>query len=70
MRRDTRRIVATDAEGNELRVGDNVKEVDGEVCTFLGTMNASHFSGWLVFKFIATPRNCSTHPPGHFRFPP
>ena len=33
MRRDSRRAISTDAEGNELRVGDNVKEVDGEVCT-------------------------------------
>ncbi|CAG7851799.1 Transcription elongation factor SPT5 AltName: Full=Chromatin elongation factor SPT5 [Serendipita indica DSM 11827] len=30
MRKDSRRAVSTDAEGNELRVGDNVKEVDGE----------------------------------------
>jgi transcription elongation factor SPT5 len=31
MRRDSRRVISTDAEGNELRVGDNVKEIDGEV---------------------------------------
>ncbi|KIM27821.1 hypothetical protein M408DRAFT_159565, partial [Serendipita vermifera MAFF 305830] len=30
MRRDSRRAISTDAEGNELRVGDNVKEIDGE----------------------------------------
>ena len=32
MRRDSVRAVANDAEGHELRVNDNVKEVDGLVC--------------------------------------
>ena len=32
MRRDSIRAVANDAEGHELRVNDNVKEVDGLVC--------------------------------------
>lgn len=31
MRRDSHRAIATDSEGHELRVNDNVKEVDGEV---------------------------------------
>lgn len=31
MGRDSRRAIATDAQGFELRVGDNVKETDGEV---------------------------------------
>jgi len=31
MRRDSIRAVANDAEGHELRVNDNVKEVDGLV---------------------------------------
>ncbi len=31
MRRDSSRAIATDAEGYELRVGDNMKENDGEV---------------------------------------
>ncbi|TDL27811.1 transcription elongation factor Spt5 [Rickenella mellea] len=30
MRRDSNRAIATDSEGHELRVGDNVKEVAGE----------------------------------------
>ncbi|EJD01904.1 transcription elongation factor Spt5 [Fomitiporia mediterranea MF3/22] len=30
MRRDSNRAIATDAEGHELRINDNVKEVDGE----------------------------------------
>ncbi|KAI0694194.1 hypothetical protein BC835DRAFT_1350385 [Cytidiella melzeri] len=30
MRRDSHRAIATDSEGHELRVSDNVKEVDGE----------------------------------------
>ena len=35
MRRDSIRAVANDAEGHELRANDNVKEVDGLVCSFL-----------------------------------
>lgn len=31
MRRDSHRAIATDSEGHELRVNDNVKEIDGEV---------------------------------------
>ena len=31
MRRDSSRAVATDSESHELRINDNVKEVDGEV---------------------------------------
>lgn len=31
MRRDSHRAIAVDSEGHELRVNDNVKEVDGEV---------------------------------------
>lgn len=32
MRRDSHRAIATDSQGHELRMNDNVKEVDGEVC--------------------------------------
>ena len=35
MRRDSNRAVATDSDGHELRVGDNVKEVEGEVRSLL-----------------------------------
>ena len=35
MRRDSIRAVANDAEGHELRTNDNVKEVDGLVCSSL-----------------------------------
>jgi len=31
MRRDSDRAIATDSEGHELRVGDNMKEIEGEV---------------------------------------
>lgn len=31
MRRDSSKSIATDSEGHELRVNDNVKEIDGEV---------------------------------------
>ena len=30
MRRDSSRAIAIDSEGHELRINDNVKEVDGE----------------------------------------
>lgn len=31
MRRDSYKAIATDSEGHELRVNDNVKEIDNEV---------------------------------------
>ena len=32
---DSKRTIATDSQGHELRVGDNVKEVEGEVRRFV-----------------------------------
>ncbi|KAI6096025.1 hypothetical protein EDD16DRAFT_713276 [Pisolithus croceorrhizus] len=32
MRRDSLRVIATDSEGHEFRVNDNVREIEGEVC--------------------------------------
>ena len=32
MRRDSSRAVATDADGHPIRMGDNLKEIEGEVC--------------------------------------
>jgi len=43
MRRDSNRAIATDAEGYELRVGDNMKENDGEVGQNLSFRVASTF---------------------------
>lgn len=34
MRKDSRRAIATDSQGYEIRIGDNMKEVDGEVYSF------------------------------------
>jgi transcription elongation factor SPT5 len=34
MRRDSHRAIATDSEGHELRINDNMKEIDGEVWEF------------------------------------
>lgn len=31
MRKDSAKAVATDSEGHEIRINDNMKEVDGEV---------------------------------------
>jgi transcription elongation factor SPT5 len=39
MRRDSNHAIATDAEGYELRVGDNMKENDGEVCLTMQLYN-------------------------------
>ena len=33
MRRDSIHAIATDSEGHELRINDNMKEIDGEVGT-------------------------------------
>ena len=41
MRRDSNRAIAMDAEGRELRVGDNMKENDGEVRVFLSSYKVS-----------------------------
>lgn len=32
MRRDSSRAVATDADGHEIHIKDNMKEIDAEVC--------------------------------------
>lgn len=39
MRRDSNRAIAVDSEGHELRIGDNVKEVDGEVGVIMFTLD-------------------------------
>ena len=39
MRRDSNRAIAVDSEGHELRIGDNVKEVDGEVSVIMFTLD-------------------------------
>jgi hypothetical protein len=44
MRRDSNRAIATDAEGYELRVGDNMKENDGEVRSILSLSLISFLS--------------------------
>jgi transcription elongation factor SPT5 len=33
-RRDSHRAVATDSQGHEIRPGDNMKEVEGEVSNY------------------------------------
>lgn len=69
MRRDSVRAVANDAEGHELRINDNVKEVDGLVCfpvdsycmhstdiPFIGTERARHPHSPIVLRLLAQPR--------------
>ena len=64
MRRDSNRAIATDAEGYELRVGDNMKENDGEVRDFhsLITLSPSDICIWRVEKVaFFTFTNLSSH---------
>ena len=44
MRRDSSRAVANDAEGHELRINDNVKEVDGPV--YFSLSFQPHMADW------------------------
>ena len=44
MRRNSNRAIAVDSEGHELRIGDNVKEVDGEVRATVASCNAVRLS--------------------------
>ena len=69
MRRDSSRAIATDSEGHELRVNDNVKEVDGEVsfvtpaCIimlhfvhFIGSKRVGIAYSSILFRIFAQPR--------------
>ena len=71
MRRDSNRAIATDAEGYELRVGDNMKENDGEVSStplisrcfhFLCSSRCSCSVGKVAFFMFTNPslRFCTT----------
>lgn len=64
MRRDSNRAVATDRDGHEIRINDNMKEVEGEVGLYI----------WFKRKFLIWPSGtqgpCSTHLPILLRFPP
>lgn len=51
MRRDSNRAIATDAEGYELRVGDNMKENDGEVREGPSFYSASTVFISVIFHF-------------------
>jgi transcription elongation factor len=54
MRRDSNRAIATDAEGHELRVGDNMKENDGEVRVFLSFYEVSAVLISVVTLFVGS----------------
>ena len=68
-RRNSVRAVANDAEGHKLRANDNVKEVDGLVCSFfsfccallsnisfIGTKRTRHPYSPVILRFLAQPR--------------
>ena len=62
MRRDSNRAIATDAEGYELRVGDNMKENDGEVSQNLSFRAASTFCVSHIALEVSE-RSCSSRAP-------
>jgi transcription elongation factor len=62
MRRDSNRAIATDAEGYELRVGDNMKENEGEVGKILLFRVASNIFP-LTFAFVGQERSRSSRAP-------
>jgi transcription elongation factor len=64
MRRDSARAVANDAEGHELRINDNVKEIDGLVSIPL----SSKCIRLSVISLTGTKRTCHPHPPVILRF--
>jgi transcription elongation factor len=45
MRRDSHRSVATDSEGHELRINDNMKETEGEVL-YMHAIASSVLTSW------------------------
>lgn len=57
MRRDTHRAIATDGEGHELRINDNVKEIDGEVHNF------GFVRGIWLTTLIGSERTCFAYAP-------
>lgn len=65
MRRDSSKAVATDAEGHELHINDNVKEVDGAV-------SGIYFVSLLKLKVRLTgpKRAGATQPSIVLRIPP
>ena len=62
MGRDSRRAIATNAEGHELRIEDNVKEIDGEVCTFVSVL----FPCSSLRVILGSKRSSIAHPPVTF----
>lgn len=59
MRRDSSRAIATDSEGHELRVNDNVKEIDGEVSSY----QHNPFLFVHVLVILGSQRSRSTYAP-------
>jgi hypothetical protein len=65
MRRDSSKAIATDSEGHELRVNDNVKEVDGEVSAYL-----VYILNFICLQGnIGQKRTCPPHPSVVLCFP-
>jgi transcription elongation factor len=63
MRRDSHRAIATDAEGYELRVGDNMKENDGEV----RGIPPPSLCLYLMYALVGSKRSRSSRSPVFFR---
>lgn len=69
MRRDTKRVVSTDHNGHELRIGDNVKEVEGEVSVFLIRLSNNRSNHVLLYLTDA-PRRSHSYSSRLHCFPP
>jgi transcription elongation factor len=65
MRRSSERAIATDSEGYELRINDNMKEIEGEVS--LSPVCCTRIQ-WLLF-ITGSERSCPSHPPILLCFP-
>lgn len=68
MRRDSNRAIAVDSEGHEIRIHDNMKEVDGEVSH---PAVCSLFASYLILvTFLEPDRPSTAHPSIILRVPP
>ena len=63
MRRDSHKAIATDSEGHELRVNDNVKEIDNEVRFHSKIVKSCIYT----CSFTGSKRPCVAYLPIFFR---
>ena len=66
MRRSSERAIATDSQGYELRINDNMKEIEGEVCICPAPLTSQMSINLFT---IESERPCPSYPPIVLRFP-